>query len=67
MEWRALGEARATVAPAVALAAAPLAVAGVTAAAALTEAGILTDSREKTENVGLSLEQYVPLTHSCVE
>ena len=53
VEWRALGEARATVAHAAALAAAPLAVAGVTAAAALTEAGILADSREKTRK-GLS-------------
>ena len=50
MERRALGEARATVPPAVALAAAPLAVAGVTAAAALTEAGILADSLENTKS-----------------
>ena len=45
----------------------PLAVAGVTAAVALTEAGILTDSQEESQNVSLSLEQYVLLTHSCVE
>ena len=55
------------VALAVALAAAPLAVAGVTAAFAHTEAGILTDSLEEAQKVCLSFEQYVLLTHSCVE